>query len=88
MVLTKTEFIEFLKKKDIYNEFKNNTESGYVQESKSLDDYFKKIWVNSDTNSCDAVLCAFRWDDTPERWDFWDKIDTEWYFKSFNKKRT
>lgn len=77
----KEKFIQFLKDNYVYNRFKAYRQTASEDEKACLSlcfDYVPENWI----------CLAFRWDNTDEGFDFWDKLSSKWKKSIMPKKVT
>ena len=78
----KKEFIFFLKEKGVYVKFRK-----YFEEDAKTQSYYSeytkmggKRYLNN-VSPEDFLLNAFDWENTEERYKFWDKLNREWMLR-------
>lgn len=77
-------FYNFLKNKNIYNLYEKNliSCSGLYYRNIIDCETSPQKFLASISGTCPTLLISlsFRWSNTEEGWDFWNKIDCEWCF--------
>lgn len=81
-------FYNFLKNKNIYNVYEKNLTScrGLYYRNVIDCEISPQKFIASISRTCPTSLISlsFRWSNTEEGWDIWNKIDCEWRFHYHN----
>ena len=85
MAKTSADLIEFLKKKKVYRQFKDNVEENLSGIGGNFNDFMKKLDEEDNVNN--GINDGFMWGETDRQeqgFSFWDSIDAEWQREYYN----
>lgn len=83
----KKEVAEWLKKQEWFEQFKKNIYDDYIREN--YGEFQAEIEVEKIIKGKflgGTIRCAFNWLKSPESYDYWEKVENE-YFKWYNDKK-
>ena len=87
MISTKKLFIKFLKDKNAYEQYMHNFKIHRIKNKELINSNRftpKEFFIN--TFYGDFFAYAFFWNDTPQGFDYWGRLDNEWWHVIMRKE--